>query len=284
MRLKATGDVIFIRSQQALKSVLSQFYKCKQEYIVLGMGANTLLKEESDFPYIKLDFPFDKSYLQQVHISYTLPASLKLSVLSSHAIKFGLSGWEVFTGIPATLGGAVFMNAGTSLGEIGSIVKSVQLITKTGVLKNIICDKDSFSYRCNHFLEKGDIIFSVELKHLGVDDKITQKITDYLEFRNKHQPLKEFTCGCVFENYQNKKGMIYTAGKYIDLVGLKGLTLNGLKISNKHANFMENLEQASYGQVVQLIDIIKEELILQYGINFETEVKFEKENHLYNKS
>jgi UDP-N-acetylmuramate dehydrogenase len=161
------------------------------------------------------------------------------------------------------------MNAGTNLGEIGSIVKEVRIITKTGTEKLIMIDKKSFGYRKNNFIIEGDIIVEARLIHFGIDETISQKIRDYLEMRNRTQPLKESTCGCVFKNHETS-----LAGKSMDLLGLKGFTYKNLQVSLKHANFMENKGDSSCEDVIEMITILKAELKLQYGISFETEVEY----------
>jgi len=271
MRLKASGDLITIRSVDGLKKVQEFFYNNSSDFHLLGMGANQLIPEKSLRPYLKLDLPFQKSYLDEVKEKYILPASVKLSVLSSHAIRNGLSGWEAFTGVPATLGGAVFMNAGTNLGEIGPLINIVRIITSKGEEKTVEINKNSFNYRKNNFVEKGDVIYEVEMKHLGQDENISQKIRDYLMLRNKTQPLKESTCGCVFKN--SKGTVTCRAGKFIDIMGLKGFTSDKVRISPKHANFMENFGNATDEDVKLMINLVKEELKLQFGVDFETEVR-----------
>jgi len=271
MRLIAFGDLYTVKSISSLVNLLKEFYQDKKKYIILGMGANQLLKEKSDIPYIKLDLPFNKNYLNLSRLEYELPASITLSVLSSHAIKHGLSGWEAFTGIPATLGGAIFMNAGTALGEIGSLIKDFTLVTREGHLKKIIVDKKTFNYRKNNRLNSGDIIVAATLIHKGKDNLIPSKILNYLKKRNETQPLKEKTCGCIFENYLDKKNKL--AGQSIDLLGLKGFRHKNIRISPTHANFMENLGSGTYTEVIEFILIVKKELLLQFGVDFKVEVK-----------
>ena len=132
MRLKSQGDLFIVKKSDSLGKLTKFCFENKIQYLVLGMGANQLLKEKVELPIIKLDFELDENYLDELQKSYSLPASINLAKLSSHAIKFGMIGWEVFTGIPATLGGAVFMNAGTNLGEIGELVESVKYFTREG--------------------------------------------------------------------------------------------------------------------------------------------------------
>jgi UDP-N-acetylmuramate dehydrogenase len=269
MKLVATGTLVTIKGIDGLKYILKKFTEKKIKYRVLGWGANMLLPRSTETPYIQLDFAFDNSILDKSHDEYLLPASVSLATLTSHANKFGLKGWEVFTGIPASLGGAIFMNAGTNLGEIGKLVKEVTVISKNGEEKLIKIDGQSFSYRKNNFLQEGDIVAFVRLIHFGIDPEISKKIRDYLEMRNRTQPLKESTCGCVFKNHET-----CLAGKSIDIMGLKGFTYKNLQVSPKHANFMENKGDSTYEDVIEMINILKAELKLQYGVSFETEVEF----------
>lgn len=272
MRLKAYGDLITVGSVEALSSVLKKLKESKIEFIVLGMGANQLLKRESSLPYLMIKFPFDKNSLNEKKEIYTLPASVRLSVLTSHASKFALKGWEVFTGVPATLGGAIFMNAGTGLGEIGELVTKVWLMNSNGESRCVEINKSSFSYRKNNFVEAGEVIYQVEMKHFGEDSEVTEVIRKYLGRRNATQPMKEKTCGCVFKN-SNFDGLPCPAGKFVDIIGLKGLQVGGIRISDIHGNFMENCDDATYDDVVALINIVQREMKLQFGVDFELEVK-----------
>ncbi len=275
MRLDTLGDLITVKNVEALKIATKTLTDNKIFYRLLGWGANMLLPNKSDVPYLQLDFDFDKTQFDEARAEYVLPASVSLATLTAHANKFGLKGWEVFTGIPASLGGAIFMNAGTNLGEIGSIVKEVKLVTKDGLEKLIKIDQNSFSYRHNHFVEKGDVIYEARLFHLGIDSEISKKIREYLEMRTRTQPLKEWTCGCIFKNNLNlDSGITCRAGHFIDIIGLKGLSYKNLQISPKHANFMENRGASTHDDVLNFIDIIQKELKLHSGVSFETEVEY----------
>lgn len=276
MRLDARGDLITVKSVEGLKVALKALTQNKIEYRVLGWGANVLLPAAADKPYIQLDFEFDRSIFDAAREEYILPGSVSLATLTSHANKFGLKGWEVFTGIPASLGGAIFMNAGTNLGEIGSVIKEVKLITKNGEEKSVIIDKSSFTYRHNHFVEDGDVIYQARLIHFGTDEAISKKIKEYLDMRNRTQPLKEWTCGCIFKNHHDvSRDVTCRAGLFIDIMGLKGLSIKNLQISPKHANFMENRGESSYEDVMEMITVLQKELKLQFGVSFETEVEFD---------
>lgn len=268
MRLKAFGDIITIKSIEALKETLKRLNQNAHSYRVLGLGANQVLHPCPDYVYLKLELPFDKDYLSSPKESYLLPASLSINVLTSHAIKFGLKGWESFTGIPASLGGAVFMNAGTSLGEIGTLINSVHIATPTGEDRVELVNIDSFSYRKNNFLKEGEVIYQVEMGHEGISKEISEKIKNYLAFRNSSQPLDAKTFGCMFKNPESGP-----AGKFIDLLGLKGFSLGNLRVSPKHANFLENMGEADYFEVLNVLEMVKMELELHYGIKFNREVE-----------
>jgi UDP-N-acetylmuramate dehydrogenase len=268
-KLKSVGDLVEVQSIEALQKLLPVLKNFKKEYLIIGWGANQILPSQCEDLIIYLNFSFDKNYLESDREEYFLPASLGLNYMTAHAIKFGLKGWEVFTGIPASLGGAIYMNAGTNLGEIGSLVKSVQLVTPDGILREEKMTAKSFSYRRNHFVEKGEVIVGATVIHGGKDFSISQKIQDYLEYRRQTQPLTTKNCGCVFKNPMKEM----PAGKLIDLLQLKGIGSSQLRISPKHGNFMENSGQATWDDFQKLLKLIQFEMNTFYGIEFELEVK-----------
>ncbi len=270
LRLKSMGDIIFVSSKKSLQFLLLKLKKHDIPYRILGWGANQILPERGRSVFIKLKFPFDKeNYLSKMRDEYDLPASVSLNTLSSHAIIYGIKGWEVFTGIPASLGGAIYMNAGTELGEIREVLKTVTIIDSGGKEKVITIDYNSFSYRKNHFVKKGDVIVSAKLIHQGYSESISKKIRQYLKKRGRTQPLNKFTCGCVFKNASQS----CRAGKYIDIIGFKGLCFKNIMVSKKHANFFENRGISTAEDVKRFINYIKYEIELNFGIKFETEVQ-----------
>ncbi len=268
-KLASQGDFLEVKSVTALQKVLPLLKEFNRAYLVLGWGANQILPAKCNDLILYLDFHFDATYLDQQRDVYHLPASLGINHLTAHAVKFGLKGWEVFTGIPASLGGAIYMNAGTNLGEIGSLMTSVELVTADGELRIETIKSGSFSYRHNHFVRPGEVIVGAQMVHHGLDEKIPQKIKDYLEYRKKTQPLATKNCGCVFKNPLKE----LPAGKLIDLLQLKGVGTSDLRISPKHGNFMENTGAANWDQFSSLVNLINFEMDHFYGIEFELEVK-----------
>jgi UDP-N-acetylmuramate dehydrogenase len=267
MRLSAHGDLVEVLEVSALQSLLPLLVIKKIPYLLLGWGANQLLPHQVPGVVIHLKMPHILP--DELHPEYTLPASVSLNQLTGLALKFGLKGWEVFTGIPASLGGAIYMNAGTNLGEIGNLIREVTVVTPEGKLRTEAIHEKSFTYRKNHFIRPGEVIVGAVIIHHGTDQNIGPKIKEYLEYRKRTQPLATRNCGCVFKNPLPQ----LPAGKLIDLLGLKDLRMGNLRISPKHGNFLENTGKAEWDQFSSLLSIIQYQMDLWYGIEFELEVK-----------
>lgn len=268
-KLNSIGDLLKVKSIEALQKILPLLNAEKKSYLIVGWGANQILPAQCQDIIIHLEIPFEMNYLDVLRDEYQLPASLGINYLTSHAVKFGVKGWEIFTGIPASLGGAIYMNAGTNLGEIGKLVKKVQLMTPQGEIREEIITPQSFSYRKNNFVKAGEVIIGAVLSHAGTDETIPGKIREYLEYRKKTQPLTTKNCGCVFKNPLKD----LPAGKLIDLLQLKGVRVGELRISPKHGNFIENSGKATWDQFQSLVGLINFEMDHFYGIEFELEVK-----------
>lgn len=269
MRLASQGDLLELKSVAAVQAALPVLKKHQRDFLVVGWGANQILPPLNSKIILHLDLPFDPSYLDELKPKYDFPASVGLNHLTAHAVRFGLRGWEVFTGIPASLGGAIYMNAGTNLGEIGDLIASVTLVNEFGMIREENISKRSFSYRHNHFIGPGEVVVGATVIHHGQDPAISQKIKEYLDYRKKSQPLATRNCGCVFKNPQKE----LQAGRLIDLMGLKGLSHGGLRVSPKHANFIENTGASSWDQFKALTGLIRSTIDAFYGIEFELEVK-----------
>jgi UDP-N-acetylmuramate dehydrogenase len=269
-KLKKDGNVIIANSVDGLKVLGSYLKDNNFKFEFVGLGANQILnKTDENFVYVRVNLPNSNDKLKYLKNEYELSASTTLNHLTTAAMKFGLSGWEVFTGVPATLGGAIVMNAGTGLGEIGSVVKEVRILRNFKDIVDIKINDSSFKYRGNNFVEKDDIILSAVLTHKGIDETVSQKIKDYLNYRKNSQPLSTKNCGCVFKNYNPN----IRAGLSIDKLGLKGLTNGGLRVSNIHANFFENFNDASFDQFTELKSLIDDYSDRFLGLKFELEVK-----------
>ena len=268
MGLRVHGDLLTVRSEKALQKAVLEIVREGGAYKILGKGSNLILPEHSGSVYIRLDFPFEREYWNRTRDEYTVPASMPLHLLSSHAVRFGLKGWEVFTGIPATVGGAICTNAGTRLGEFCEIVKSIRVMDKKGGVREVDLDENSYSYRKNHVLSQDDIVTGANLINFGQDSLVSEKIRNYLEYRSKSQPLNAKTSGCIFKNTPS-----CSAGELLDRAGLKGFQFKGMKISEKHANFMVNEKGANAADVGEFVELVRTKIMLQYGVELELEVE-----------
>lgn len=268
IKLGGNGNLAICKSIEGLKSLIKILNKNDIKYHLVGWGANQVLVHTNMYLYIKLDFAVDREYLKEVRDEYDLPASFPLNTLTSHAVKFGLLGWEVFTGIPASLGGAICMNAGTSLGEICEIVKEVTVLRPGGDIYSYKQEELKFDYRVNNFLKLGEIIISAKIIHKGIDTTQGARIKEYLEYRKSTQPLKTKNCGSVFKNHGHFK-----AGITIDKCGLKGFGTENIQVSQMHGNFIENNGAGSSTEFIQVVDNLKKEIERYSGQKFELEVK-----------
>jgi len=266
LRLKGQCYYYEALSIDGLKEIKKYCENKNITFKLIGRGSNLILSEKKY--YVKLNFstPTIIDFSQE---SCYFPANYSISKMVSLASKNNIRGWEVITGIPGNLGGSIFMNAGTSKGEISSILKDVHVLKKNGEDIIISLNSKMFSYRKNHFISDGDIILGANVYINNIDSNVRTDIKEYLDYRKKTQPLKSYNCGCVFAN----GGKYLKAGRAIDLLGLKGFEYNGFKISYKHANFIENQGQGHSDDLIKLVQIQKRLLSLCYGHKFELEVQ-----------
>lgn len=266
IKLKAKSNLFIVKSIEALRVLTKFLLSEKYKYTLLGLGANQVLNNKSTYIKLKLD---KSNNLDVYREEYYLSSSVNLNQISSCARKFNLDGWQVITGIPATLGGAIAMNAGTRAGEIKDIIKSIDVLRANNELQTLINNPSLFKYRGNNFLNDGDIILGATLIHNGRKDGVKEEISDYLNKRKIDQPWGTANCGCVFKNSK-----FISAGMAIDLIGLKGFEYKGLKVSSIHANFIENTN-GSYEDFKDLVEFINYQLETFFGYKFELEVKID---------
>lgn len=271
-KTKTICDLVIVKNIEVLKTLIPLANKFSFKYKLLGWGANQVLRESQGF-YLKLELPFDRNELAEYKDKYVIPASVSLANLTSTASKLKLKNWEVFTGIPSSFGGALFMNAGTSLGEIGSLIESFDYVDKDGNLKTHTVNNQTFSYRKNNIVKDGEVIVSGVIKTFGQDQGIPQLISNYLKMRNSTQPMSKNTCGCVFKNFSYQDGTKISAGQLLDLLNLKGFGVEGIRISPVHANFFEHDGNLSDWEVISFLEKVKSIVQLYTGIELEFEVQ-----------
>ena len=243
--------------------------KYNQEVNVVGSGSNLLVSDNGIRGVViciknclnNLDVEDNKIYAE---------CGVMLGKLVKHSIKNNLKGLENLIGVPGTLGGALIMNAGAWGGEISNCLESVELIDpdKNKVIKLSKSEID-FSYRSSSF-KNGSILLSA-LFHMDYSDKkIIEDSSKIAQFGRKDtQPLKYRSAGSVFKNPSKEK----PAGMLIDKAGLKGLTIGGAQISEKHANFFINKENAKANDMLMLIKKAKNMVKEKFDVDMNLEVK-----------
>src|SRR5688572_3009995 len=195
-------------------------------------------------------------------------AGVSLSALIREAAALNLGGMECLVGIPATIGGAVAMNAGTPDGWIADFVSAVYFLYADGALGEFKPGPGAFGYRM-FAAPPGSVLIGARLRlHRRPFAEIQRDIKLRLKQKKATQPLALASAGCVWKNPQGD-----TAGRMIEKVGLRGKRLNGAEISAKHANFIVNRGGAAAADIVALMEMTRERVQAQFGIALETEIR-----------
>jgi len=234
-------------------------------FLVVGKGSNCLF-DDRGFPGLVLLNKMDFCTWDGPRV--TAGAGMRFSLLGVQTARKGLSGLEFASGIPATVGGAVFMNAGANGRETCDTLHSVTYIHANGTTQEFSRGELAFRYRHSPFQQMQGVIVSATFA-LTPQEEARAKQLQIVEYRMKTQPLKEKSAGCIFRNPSPTR----TAGALIDQCGLKGLQVGGAKVSEIHANFIINTGGARSADVEELIQIIQERVHAQTGIHLEPEVR-----------
>ncbi len=262
--------IIYPKTVEKLVTLIKLLRKYKIKYKVIGNGSNLLFSDKKyDGIIIKLN-SLDNIEISDTKI--TVGAGYQLIKLSLLTAKRGLTGLEFASGIPGTVGGAVFMNAGAYKSDMGYVVRNVKVLTPDNEIINLTNKEMNFHYRSS-LLQKypGYICLEVtlRLKH-GKKEEIDKLIKDRRKRRMETQPLEYPSAGSVFRNPSPEE----PAGKIIEELGLKGLTKGGAEISGKHANFVVNTGGASAADIKYLIDYAKKTVKENKNIDLKVEQEF----------
>ncbi len=260
--------VIFPTSIEELKTLL-QFLKVNHvKHKIIGNGSNLIFEKHYNGVLIKLE-AFHHLEINDTMI--TVGAGYSIMKLALKASRMGLSGLEFATGIPGTVGGAIFMNAGAYKSDMGYIVKTVTVLTPELEIKELTNQEMEFHYRTS-FLQKhsGYICLEakIELIH-GDQEEISELIKERKKRRLETQPLEYPSAGSVFRNPEGD-----FAGRLIELIGYKGKKIGGAEVSKKHANFIINKDGATGEDIKQLIREIQEKVKKETGIELKAEQEF----------
>lgn len=270
-KIGGTADYFFkATTLEELQNII-KFAKIKELPItIIGNGSNLLVTDKGIRGLvIKIDIKKLKIEKKDEFAVIEVGAGNKLMALATKMKDEELSGLEGLSGIPGSVGGAIVMNAGAYGKEMKDVVLSTTCMDKNGKLYTFSNEEQEFSYRNSIFQKKDYIIIETKLKlEYGKKDEIQKKMEEYFKSRKEKQPIKYPSAGSSFKRQEG----IITA-KLIDDVGLKGYKIGGAQVSEKHAGFIVNYNNATATDVINLIDYIKEKVYSKYGIKIEEEIK-----------
>lgn len=260
--------LIEAKSDEEVLKLVRLFDEMKEDYLIIGNGSNLLITDAGiERPVIVLDKNFSNiTMIDEVTLYAEAGASLKS--LANKALDLGLGGLEAISGIPGTVGGAVYMNAGAYGSEIKDVVTKIRYI-KDDSIAELDASEANFAHRRSIFQDKGYIILGAYFKLVKKDKKdIEEEQRDYTQRRKDKQPLEYPSAGSVFKRPEG-----YYASKLIEDAGLKGIAVGGAMVSKKHSGFIINTGSASFDDVVTLIEKVKAIVLEKFAVSLEEEIR-----------
>ncbi len=262
------------RTMEEVQTVLKTAAELGVEPFFLGNGSDLLVADRG-YPgfIVKLAGEFEeicfcpapKGGTPQL----TAGGAALLSTLSKTALHWGLTGLEFAGGIPGSVGGAVTMNAGAYGGEMAQVLESVTFLDEAGEVCTLPASECGFGYRKSIFSQRKCLVLRARFRlEQGDGYAIKARMDELTAKRREKQPIDLPSAGSMF-----KRPPGHFAAALIDQCGLKGLTVGGAQVSEKHAGFVVNRGGATCGDVLALVDQVKEEVLRQTGVELEMEVK-----------
>lgn len=254
------------RSLYTVNTLITEAKKRKIPYKILGNATNVLVSDSGFNGLIITTKRLNDVFLNVFEVKAM--AGVTIADLLRFCANHGFSGLEALAGIPATVGGAVVMNAGAFGKNISDYVTSVETVIN-GKIKKYYKHECKFGYRKSRFIGTKEVVTSVSFKFdNGERELIEASVRSFSDIRRKNQPTGR-TCGSVFRNPNG-----FFAGKLIEDAGLKGVSVGGASVSEKHANFIVNDKTATATDVFGLIKKIKETVFDKFGVLLKEEVEY----------
>lgn len=264
--------LIGLQGEESYRRLIPLAEKLGVPYYIFGKGSN-LIVDSDGIDGIVFQSGKGHSAISADMNVLTCGAGATLTKICNFALERELSGMEFAYGIPGTLGGAVFMNAGAYGGEMKQIVQTVRAMDrKTGEIRVYLKTKLDFSYRHSRFMESGEIILSadIELEKFGEEEggkaAIKAKMDELMEKRRSKQPLEYPSAGSTFKRPEGNY-----AAALIEQCGLKGVHVGDAEVSTKHSGFVINKGNASFAELMELIRIVKDTVKEKTGYVLECE-------------
>lgn len=258
---------VFLNCEGCAVDIINYCRNNKIKFAVIGNGSN-VIAEDKGFDGAVLILGNDFSNINFIRDEVVeCEAGLLLSRLCAVMMHQGLSGLEFAYGIPGTVGGALYMNAGAYGGEIADIVTSADYIDSDGMVKTIMKENMDLSYRHSAFMNSGRIIIRIRLKlHKGEIPEIEQKMEQLITRRREKQPLNFPSAGSTFKRPDGAY-----ASALIEQCGLKGLSVGDAQVSEKHSGFVINKGNATCEDIINLVNKVKEKVRSDTGYELELE-------------
>lgn len=267
-KIGGPADIMALPANEAeLQALLKCAKERKVPVTLIGNGSNLLVRDKGIRGLvIKLGNMLCNIEADGNKLSFG--SGVSLAMASRKAADLGLTGMEFAVGIPGSIGGAVYMNAGAYDGEMSNVVESIRIIDIDGEAKLVEAKELDFGYRKTKLQNSGCIVTEVNLKLVpGCKDEINAKMADFSHRRISKQPLELPSAGSMF-----KRPVGYFAGTLIEQTGLKGYTVGGAQVSQKHAGFVVNVGGATAADVLQLIKDVQDKVFAAHGVHLEPEV------------
>jgi UDP-N-acetylmuramate dehydrogenase len=258
------SEFVEARTKADLISFLLDAKILNKKIIVIGKGSNCLFDDRGFNGLVIVNKIQEIEWKED---SVVVGSGYSFSYLGIQMSRKGFTGLEFASGIPGSIGGAVYMNAGASLSETKDKLLEVEFLHDSGEVRVYKKDEIEFSYRMSSFQKMKGAILSATFQLIPSSDA-KEKQEKLLNHKIATQPYNEKSCGCVFRNPIGD-----SAGRIIESLGLKGLTQGGAKISEKHANYIVNTNCASSEDVLALIRYVQLKALQISGLYLETEVK-----------
>lgn len=261
----------FPEQGEQLVLLLSMARECGARPLVIGNGSNLLVPDEGLDRLIIATGRMQKLEIQGEPKHMVAAAGVPLAKLADYACKLGLSGLEFAHGIPGTVGGGLYMNAGAYGGEMSQVVLGASVLLPEEGLKHLSVEELDFGYRRSFLSDHSDaVVLYVQFRLTpGSPEAIRETMRNLMARRKASQPLEWPSGGSTFKRPEG-----HFAGTLIDQCGLKGLTVGGAQVSEKHAGFLINRGGATCADVKALIRQVQELVFEKTGVQLEPEVKF----------
>lgn len=256
------------RTEEQLKNIFSLIKKENIPYLIIGNGSNLLIKD-GGIRGIVIEISDNFNAFSIEGNKLTVQSGALLSVVGKSVLREELKGFEFAAGIPGTIGGALAMNAGAYGGEMKDMVKSVRLMDTDGNIVEFSNEQMEFGYRRSILSRTNYVVLSAEIElEKGNYEEIKAKMADFTQRRVTKQPLSLPSAGSTFKRPEGN-----FAGKLIEDSGLRGLTLRGAQVSEKHCGFVVNLGNANAKDLLDLMYVVKSTVKTKFGVILEEEVK-----------